>query len=104
MTEARAEIALKFSTIPQVREIPNGRVEFNLTAPNGVVFTANIKRKTWKKSEAAMRELEHWVASVGGKLGKPTSSGFELTDAGLQVYEKKPKQPQVGRGKHDGQQ
>ena len=95
MTEARAEIALKFSTIPQVRDIPNGRVEFDLTAPNGVVFTANIKRKTWKKSEASMRELEHWVASVGGKLGNPTSSGFELEGAGLQVYEKKPKPPKL---------
>ena len=92
MTEARAEIALKFSTIPQVREVPNGRVEFDLTAPNGVVFTANIKKKTWRKSEASMREYNHWVASVGGKLGNPTASGFELADAGLQVYEKKPKQ------------
>ena len=95
MTEARAEIALKFTTIPKVREVPNGRVEFDLTAPNGVVFTANIKRKTWRKSEASMREYEHWVASVGGKLGNPTASGFELADAGLQVYEKKPKQPKV---------
>ena len=91
MTEARAEIALKFSAIPPVREIPNGRVEFDLTAPNGIVFTARIKTKTWRKSETSMREYEHWVAPVGGKLGNPTALGFELTDAGLQVYEKKPK-------------
>lgn len=93
MTEARVDITLKFSDVPQVRELPQARVEFDLTAPNGVVFTVKIKGKSWRKAEASMQEYDNWVAAVGGKLGNPTKSGFEVDGAGLQVYEKKPKQP-----------
>ncbi|MGK7872373.1 MAG: hypothetical protein AB4426_03375 [Xenococcaceae cyanobacterium] len=93
MTEARAEITLKFNTIPEVRTLPKSRVEFYLLAPNGVVFTVNIKGKAWRKAEASMKEFPEWVAMVGGKLGNPTSNGFEIEGAGLQVFEKKPKEP-----------
>ncbi len=93
MTDARAEITLKFNTIPEVRELPKSRVEFYLKAPNGVVFTVNIKGKAWRKAEASMKEFPSFVAMVGGKLGAPTSSGFEVEGGGLQVFEKKPKEP-----------
>ncbi len=93
MTDARAEITLKFNTIPEVRELPKGRVEFYLKATNGVVFTVNIKGKSWRKAEASMKEFPSFVAMVGGKLGAPTSNGFELEGAGLQVFEKKPSEP-----------
>ncbi|MGK7873504.1 MAG: hypothetical protein AB4426_09370 [Xenococcaceae cyanobacterium] len=93
MTEARAEITLKFNTIPEVRTLPKGRVEFYMLAPNGVVFTVNIKGKSWRKAEASMKQFSDWVAMVGGKLGDPTPKGFEVKDAGLQVFEKKPKEP-----------
>lgn len=93
MTEARVDLTLKFSTVPQVREVAGGRAEFELTAANGVVFTVNIKGKSWRKAEASMQEYDNWVAAVGGKLGNPTKSGFEVDGAGLQVYEKKPKMP-----------
>ena len=93
MTEARAEITLKFNTIPEVRELPKGRVEFYLKAQSGVVFTVNIKGKSWRKASENMQQFSNWVAAVGGKLGNPTPSGFEVADAGLQVFEKKAKQP-----------
>ncbi len=93
MTEARAEITLKFNTIPEVRTLPKSRIEFDLVAPNGVVFTVNIKGKSWRKASENMQQFSNWVAAVGGKLGNPTPSGFEVADAGLQVFEKKAKQP-----------
>ncbi|MGK7874979.1 MAG: hypothetical protein AB4426_17270 [Xenococcaceae cyanobacterium] len=30
---------------------------------------------------------------VSGKLGAPTSNGFEVEEAGLQVFKEKPKEP-----------
>ncbi len=93
MTDARAEITLKFNTIPEVRELPKSRVEFYLKATTGVVFTVNIKGKAWRKAEASMKEFPSFVAMVGGKLGAPTSKGFEVEGGGLQVFEKKPKEP-----------
>ncbi len=83
MTEARAEITLKFNTIPEVRTVPSGRVSFDLVAPNGVVFTVNIKGKSWRKASENMQQFSNWVAAGGGKLGNPTPSGFEVADASL---------------------
>ena len=83
MTDARAEITLKFNTIPEVRELPKGRVEFYLKAQSGVVFTVNIKGKSWRKASENMQQFSNWVAAVGGKLGNPTPSGFEVADASL---------------------
>ncbi len=101
MTEARAEITLKFNTIPEVRTLPKSRVKFYLKATNGVVFTVNIKGKSWRKAEASMKEFPEWVAMVGGKLGAPTSNGFEVEGAGLQVFEKKPKEPKQTEEKEE---
>lgn len=33
-----------------------------------------------------------WAGAVSGKLGKRTSNGFEILDAGIQLFEKKPKE------------
>ncbi|MGK7876467.1 MAG: hypothetical protein AB4426_25190, partial [Xenococcaceae cyanobacterium] len=41
------------------------------------------------------------VAMVGGKLGNPTSNGFEIESAGLQVFEKKPKEPKQTEEKEE---
>ena len=83
MTEARAEITLKFNTIPEVRTVPSGRVSFDLVAPNGVVFTVNIKGKSWRKASENMQQFSNWVPAGGGQLGNPTPSGFEVADASL---------------------
>ena len=93
MNEARAEVALKFNAIPQVQEIDKGRVELKLTTPNGTVFTIDLKAKTWRKAEKSMQEYAEWVGSVSGKLGAKTDDGFALDGAGIQVFEKKPKEP-----------
>ena len=104
VTEAKAEITLKFNIIPQINPLPQGRVEFHLKDASGLVFTVNIKGKSWRKAEAAMKNFPQWVAAVGGKLGAPTTNGFQLESAGLQVFEKKPKELKeavVAQGIHD---
>ena len=95
MTEARVEVALKFNDIPEAREIDNGRVELKLTAANSTVFTVTLKGKAWRKAEKMMNEFPEWTANASGKLGAKTDDGFELEGAGLQVFEKKPKEPKT---------
>ncbi len=92
MTTARAEITLKFNTIPKVREIGNKKVELDLLASNGVVFTIALKGKSWRKAQSSMVEYADWIANVSGKLGNPTDRGFEVLEAGIQVFEKQSKE------------
>lgn len=91
--EARSEVTLKFSgTLPQALPVENKKVEISLTDQNGVVFTAQINGKSWRKAEASAAEFADWAGMVSGKLGQRTDKGFHVIDAGIQVFEKKPKE------------
>ena len=93
MTTAKAEITLKFSgEMPEAKTAPNKKVEIQLTDQNGLVFTALINAKSWRKAEANAAEFESWAGMVSGKLGK-NDNGFEVMDAGVQIFEKKAKEP-----------
>ena len=92
MTEAKAEITLKFSELPEAKPLPNKKVEIELTDQNGVTFTVALNAKSWRKAETNAAEFESWAGMVSGKLGK-TDLGFEVLDAGVQIFEKKAKQP-----------
>lgn len=91
MTQAKAEIILKFNTIPKLRDLPNKRIEFDLATDEGSIFTVNIKAKTWRSAYKKIEQMDAWKATVKGKLGKPSTRGFELIEAGLQVFEILPK-------------
>ena len=93
MTEARSEITLKFSELPDAIPAPNKKVEIRLTDQNGIVFTALINAKSWRKAEADVVAFEEWGGAVSGKLGQQTDGGFEVVDAGIKVFEKKAKEP-----------
>jgi hypothetical protein len=92
MSEARSEITLKFSQLPEAKPAPNKKVEVQFTDQNGIVFTAQLNAKSWRKAETSAAEFESWAGAVSGKLGK-TAQGFEVVDAGIQVFEKKAKEP-----------
>ncbi len=92
MTEAKAEITLKFSELPEAKPLPNKKVEIELTDQNGLTFTVALNAKSWRKAEANAAEFESWAGMVSGKLGK-TDLGFEVLDAGVQIFEKKAKLP-----------
>jgi hypothetical protein len=93
MTEARSEITLKFSQLPEAQPAANKKVEISLTDQNGVTFTALINAKSWRKAEADVASFSDWGGAVSGKLGQPTDNGFEVVDAGIKVFEKKAKEP-----------
>lgn len=91
ITQAKAEIILKFNTIPKIRDLPNKRIEFDLATDEGTIFTVNIKAKTWRSAYKKIEQMDAWKATVKGKLGKPSTRGFELIEAGFQVFEILPK-------------
>ncbi len=93
MTETRSEITLKFSELPDAIPALNKKVEIRLVDQNGIVFTALINAKSWRKAEADVAAFQEWGGAVSGKLGQPTNGGFEVVDAGIKVFEKKPKEP-----------
>lgn len=93
--EARSEITLKFSgSLPKALPADNKKVEVELTDQNGVVFTALVNAKSWRKAEASAESFADWAGMVSGKLGRSTDQGFEVVDAGVQIFEKKAKEPQ----------
>jgi len=92
MIETRAEITLKFSgEMPEAKPAANKKVEIQLTDQNGLLFTALINAKSWRKAEANAAEFESWGGMVSGKLGK-NDNGFEVLEAGVQIFEKKAKE------------
>lgn len=60
--EAKSEITIKFSgSLPTATPVENKKVEIQLTDQNGIVFTAQVNAKSWRKAEAN--------ASEGSRLG-----------------------------------
>jgi hypothetical protein len=90
--QAKSEVVVKFSgSLPEGKPAANKKVEISLTDQNGVVFTALVNVKSWRKAEANTAEYADWTGALSGKLGPRTEEGFEVIDAGLQIFEKKAK-------------
>ncbi|OUL32380.1 hypothetical protein [Nostoc sp. 106C] len=91
--EARSEITIKFSgSLPTAKPAPNKKVEIELTDQNGITFTALLNAKSWRKAETNASEFADWAGAISGKLGQRTDNGFEVVEAGVQIFEKKKKE------------
>ena len=44
------------------------------------------------KAEADAAAFSDWGRAVSGRLGQPTGNGFEVVEAGVRIFEKKPKE------------
>ncbi|WP_242055952.1 hypothetical protein [Nostoc flagelliforme] len=55
-------------------------------------------QKTSRLAGTSASEFANWAGAVSGKLGQRTENGFEVIDAGIQLFEKKAKEvkPDVG--------
>ena len=92
--EAKSEVTIKFSgSLPTAKPAENKKIEIELTDQNGIVFTAQVNAKSWRKAETSASEFADWAGAVSGKLGQRTEKGFEVVDAGVQIFEKKAKEP-----------
>ena len=87
------EITIKFSEQPSL-PTEGKKVTLEVRGENNVTVKAEVNRKTLKKQVAKMDEFEDWVASLSGKIKGISADGvIELEGAGLQVFEKKKKEP-----------
>jgi hypothetical protein len=91
-TLGKLEITIKISELPEVKTVENGWQQFELEC-DGKIVSVTLKPKVWKKLTDAQTNYPMWVASVTGKIGQATSNGFELVEANVQTFEKKPKEP-----------
>ncbi|MHC5676713.1 hypothetical protein [Nostoc sp.] len=92
--EVKSEVTIKFSgSLPTAKPAENKKVAIELTDQNGIVFTAQVNAKSWRKAETSASEFADWAGAVSGKLGVRTENGFEIIDAGVQIFEKKAKEP-----------
>lgn len=89
----KSEVTIKFSgELPTATPTENKKVAIELTDQNGIVFTAQVNAKSWRKAETSASEFADWAGAVSGKLGKRSENGFEIIDAGIQLFEKKAKE------------
>lgn len=87
------EITIKFSEKPEL-PTEGKKVTLEIQGENNVIVKAEVNRKTLKKQVAKMDEYEEWVGALSGKIKSISTSGIvEIEGAGLQVFEKKKKEP-----------
>ena len=91
--DAKLEVTLKFTTLPNVKPAGPGKMAFALKTPDGQFVTAEVGHKVWNKLVKAAEEWPAWTAALSGTMGTRTEQGFALANPGLQVFERKPKAP-----------
>ena len=91
--DAKLELTLKFTTLPNARPSGPGRMAFALKTPDGQLVTAEVSTKAWNKLVKAAEEWPAWIAALTGTMGERTAKGFALATPSLQVFERKPKAP-----------
>jgi hypothetical protein len=84
----KIQVTCKINQVPPCRELPSKEMEFFL-ADGERVLTVRMKAKQFNK--LTNHGFEQWVAAISGELGPATETGFELVNASIQVFEKRPK-------------
>src|SRR5512135_666548 len=91
--DAKLEVTLKFTTVPNAKPAGQGKMAFALKTPDGQLVTAEVSTKAWNKLSKAAQDWPGWAAALTGTMGARTEKGFTLANPGLQVFERKPKAP-----------
>ena len=91
--DAKLEVTLKFTTLPNAKPAGSGKMAFALKTPDGQFVTAEVSNKVWNKLSQAAADWPAWTAALTGAMGPRTEKGFTLANPGLQVFERKPKAP-----------
>ncbi len=87
------EITIKFTEKPDL-PTEGKKVTLEIQGENNVTVKAEVNRKTLKKQVAKMDEYEDWVGALSGKIKSVSTDGvIELETAGVNVFEKKKKEP-----------
>jgi hypothetical protein len=84
----KIQVTCKINQVPPCRELPSKEMEFFL-ADRERVLTVRMKVKQFNK--LTNHGFAQWIAAISGELGPATETGFELVNASIQVFEKRPK-------------
>jgi sRNA-binding protein len=82
--DAKLEITLKFTTLPNATPLGPGKVMFALKTQDGQYVTIEVSNKVWNKLKKANEEWPAWMAALSGTMGQRTDQGFQLANPGLQ--------------------
>ncbi|KYC39009.1 hypothetical protein WA1_34015 [Scytonema hofmannii PCC 7110] len=88
----RSEITLKFNEIPSADPAPDKKVKMVLSDENSNKFIVLLNAKSYRKACEAAATYPKYAGNISGKLGKLTEEGFEVHEAGIKIFEVKPKE------------
>lgn len=83
------QLTIKINEFPITEETENKRLRFFLEYADRI-FSVTVKPKTFKK--LTEHDYENWIAVIAGGLGPETDGVIELTNPGIQIFEKKLKE------------
>lgn len=90
----KLEVTVKISEFPtDVQTLDDGWKSFEIDC-DGKLVSITVKPKVFKKLEDAKASYPMWVAAIAGKLGYIGRDGFVLEEPNIQVFERKPKEPE----------
>ncbi len=92
--QGKLDITIKISQMPNAEQVENGWKKFSVDC-DGRVITMKVRPKVFKKLEEAQASYPEWVAAITGQMGQATATGFELENAAIQTFERKPKPPKA---------
>ena len=95
MIQGNLSVTIKINELPTPEPAANGWQRFAIDC-EGTEVTLTVKPKIWNKLLKGDEAYPMWVAAISGKIGKKTARGFVLDQPGIQVFEKKPKEPKPG--------
>lgn len=97
-TPGKLDVTIKITAIPEdVTTDANGWKSFHIACGEGVRVAVRVRPKLWNKLTQGAAVWPLWIASLTGGIGKRTDDGFELTEPGIQVFERKPKPEPVAK-------
>ena len=83
----KVDTKIRFAGLPKAKPMPDKKVKVQLTREeDGIVFSAFLNTKTWRKAEADAKEFKHWVGVISGRFGTNEQEA-ELMEAGVKIYE-----------------
>jgi len=88
------ELTIKFTERPQNIPTEGKKATIEIKGENDIAVKAEVNRKSLKKVVTKMDTWENWVAALSGKMQSISTDGVvELVDAGINIFEIKPKEP-----------
>ena len=90
MNAKQPEITIKFNE-PIALPEQGAKATIELITENGIKAIVTLNRKNAAKQMRKVEGFEDWIGAISGKLESVEGGQIEISNAGLQVFEKKKK-------------